>query len=224
MKTQFKKRFVVYVVNLLLGVFSLLQIGCVDLQLKKMSGGLSKASEDVVRAKKPNNINNQKSETKDKVRINCSLFDNPGFGKMYAYKTRSTRIESRSKEIKNTWTGEITKGNFEAMIITVQLEAISENWKQEGIPQLYELEECVGMYGEIDFVLHRCAWFRIQFPKDKVQDEAISVVRGFDSTGRCIYYYESNLKLKKESNSKAQLVPNSKIETYIKIPKMREPL
>lgn len=230
MKTQFKNRFIVYVVTLLLVGFSLLQVGCVNRPLKKMKEGLSKASEDVLVRKdfakqschvyqdESQESINQPAEEAFAVspNINPSLRDDPEFG--YVYLIERTFVETA--EEMTEWLHPVTRryviSPAQRKVDILNLKALSKDGEHGKIPINFALKEYADEDDGITEMLHRCSWFRIKFSAN--EDSNIRcIVRGFSPRGKFIYYKEYMKDEDKktdrptESNSKRRTIDVPKI-------------
>jgi hypothetical protein len=220
-------------------------VGCSTKLLNSVSGGLSKASTDaaviMVDSQMEKNVKSRKS-SQGKIGANVSttltpstLQDDPSLGKFYLKNTQTTQLLNYSGQYIDRWTGAVSQVEGCYLRITMQIESIANplNPKKDGkdpLPQIVRFEEDVGSLGEIPWVLRRCSWFRIKTNPAKVGSLSNSlpcIIRGFDATGKCIFYREwdyfpNGLHPKKATNpTPVESAP--KPRARITIPKMIKP-
>jgi hypothetical protein len=229
-----------------MSILLILQItSCVGEFLGPASEGLSEASTSTVLMmnttrevkKQVKNLTHPKASSETGVPsissvplVPATLRDDPFFGKLYLINTQLAQFVNYSGQYKDRWTGAVSQVSGKCLRVVVQIEAVAKSTEKELLPQIVQFEEDKGSLGEIAWKLRNCAWFRIKTKSAEVDPKSNSlpcIIRGFDRTGKCIFYKEWEYFPEglhpKEPAKPTPVESASKPEARIVVPKMINP-
>ncbi|MCF7865529.1 MAG: hypothetical protein K9M11_03415 [Candidatus Pacebacteria bacterium] len=214
MKTLQKTKFVVQVLSFVLAFFSLILTGCVSGALAKASEGISKAADNVL------NHHSSPAKHRGKVKVSDSIVftlkESTSFGAEYKALNFTHAELPFVYTIINPYTGESSAKYGICPRITVTLKSVDGG-------KIFSFFEYIGSYSTPVSTLPLCDRFLVRMSNKKDEPHKI---KGFNSDGKCIYYFEF-IPEGVEANGKGQNSSSNSGSQHkkpvVKVPKMMEP-